>query len=250
MLSLDTSLPGNAAVETNKHFTAGKLAMNAIAEARAGQKRKLKDILPAVEHVKSPAELAMDLFTENGYDVKGNPSLVRSKFQKVTEAMIEAYNLETLSAARSDDLDKLKSLHANGNSLTCCNRFGESLLHLVCRKGSTDIVRFMVDEAGVSLCTRDDYCRTPLHDACWTSKPNFDLFLFIIQREPELLLAKDVRGHMPLNYVRKEQWDEWRTFLNQHSALLKPKDATVSPKIPVIPKEEEEDSAKKVKAEQ
>ena len=248
MLSLDASRPSNARAESSKLPSARTKAMSTISEARSGLKRKLNEAPAAVVELEiSPADLAIDIFKENGYDVKGNPSLVRVQFHKPTEAMIEAYNLETLGAARSNDLDKLKRLHANGSSLACCNRFGESLLHLVCRTGSTAIVRFMVEDAGVSLCTRDDYYRTPLHDACWTSKPNFDLFLFIIQKEPELLVAKDVRGHMPLNYVRREQWDTWRKFLKQHAPLFKPKAAIVSPEKPITSLEEESPT-KKVKA--
>merc|ERR1712183_78962 len=55
----------------------------------------------------------------------------------------------------------------------CANRFGESLLHLACRRGRTDMVRFLVVEMGSPprdvLETMDDCHKTPLHDACWTA---------------------------------------------------------------------------------
>jgi len=76
---------------------------------------------------------------------------------------------------------------------------------------------------------RDDFGRTPLHDACWTSLPRFELVRYILQKEPGLLHVKDVRGHVPLNYVRKEHWDVWCDFFLQNKELLLPKNALLRP---------------------
>jgi len=70
-------------------------------------------------------------------------------------------------AARSEDLQALKTLHEQGKSLQCSNRFGESIIHIICRRGRDDILKFLVSEAGVTLRLRDDLGRTPLHDAAW-----------------------------------------------------------------------------------
>ena len=36
----------------------------------------------------------------------------------------------------------------------------------------------------------------------------------------ELLLSKDVRGHSPFHYARREHWPEWLQFLRDRRELL------------------------------
>mmetsp|Transcript_5122 Transcript_5122/g.10329 ORF Transcript_5122/g.10329 Transcript_5122/m.10329 type:complete len:109 (-) Transcript_5122:51-377(-) len=78
----------------------------------------------------------------------------------------------------------------------------------------TKIVKFFVVEANVSLKVRDDFGRTPLHDACWTQEPNYELVSLIIQKEPDLVFISDKRGHTPLQYVRHQHWSSWSKFIN------------------------------------
>jgi len=187
----------------------------------SGQKRSLSQSVGHLIYLEqSPAEFVHEVFQENGFDpaTKNSPNT----FLKPTEKMIADYKLELLQVFRENDVDKLRQLHQEGQSLQCCNRFGESLIHMACRRGWTDNVKFLVNEAGVSLMVQDDYGRTPLHDACWTAEPNFELVGFLIEQVPELLLIKDVRGHTPFNYVRKEHWPVWRQFLEEQKDKLRP----------------------------
>lgn len=118
----------------------------------------------------------------------------------------------------------------------CSNRFGESLLHLACRRGRTEMVRFLVEEftdngnnsdidnseaARQALTIRDDCFKTPLHDACWTTSPNFELVELILKLCPEQVLMEDVRGNTPFDYVRQEDYKLWLGFLWQRRALLR-----------------------------
>ena len=82
--------------------------------------------------------------------------------------MIDAYTMEVSMAARKNDIKTLRELHA-------CNKFGDSLLNIACRRSNTKIVKFLLEEAKVSVFLRDDTGRTPLHDACWTATPNFEI---------------------------------------------------------------------------
>mmetsp|Transcript_41373 Transcript_41373/g.61240 ORF Transcript_41373/g.61240 Transcript_41373/m.61240 type:complete len:265 (-) Transcript_41373:98-892(-) len=142
-------------------------------------------------------------------------------FTKPTESEMEAYDMEMVNAIRSGDLKKLREVHASGKSLDACNRFGESLIHMACRRGKIDLVTFLIDEAKVRVTRRDDYGRIPLHDATWTSQPNFDVMDKLLATvPPSLLLAKDVRGHTCFDYARREHWGAWVKFLNERKALL------------------------------
>lgn len=109
----------------------------------------------------------------------------------------------------------------------CSNRFGESLMHLACRRGRTEMVRFLVEELpGVSgspsqmLAIKDDCHKTPLHDACWTPSPNFELVDLILDHAPEQVLMQDIRGNTPFDYARKEDYGLWLRFLWERRSTL------------------------------
>ena len=136
-------------------------------------------------------------------------------FREPTEEDFTSYNNTAVSAIRSRNIEKLRELYKNGTSLQSCNRFGESLVHMACRRGFTDVVEFLITEASISVNIRDDFGRTPLHDACWTSQPNLALVDTLIRKEPRLLLMSDKRGYTPFQYARKEHWDIWRRFLSE-----------------------------------
>ena len=144
------------------------------------------------------------------------PSLsMKNFFIEHTEEQIKAYDMQVIQAIRSQDIEQLRQMHKSGRQLQCANKFGESLIHMACRRGFVDVVRFLVDEAGVSVRVRDDYGRTVLHDACWTSEPNEELVEYLVRQCPKLLLMSDKRGNAPFEYARRENWGQWVKFLVQ-----------------------------------
>jgi hypothetical protein len=170
---------------------------------------------------KSPADFVISLCQCKGVDAKIQPTLSCDKFQPPTEEQIELYDLEVMTAVREQKIEVLRTMHKAGRSLQCCNRFGESLLHMACRRGFVDVVKFMVEEANVSLYVRDDYGRTPMHDACWSPSPNFPLMKLLVENAPEQLFLSDVRGHTPLSYTRKSDWSQWKNWLVQQESVLR-----------------------------
>jgi hypothetical protein len=186
-----------------------------------GQKRALSACGAHLEYVqKSPADFVKESFQDNGSEVVQNS---QESFLKPTEAMISAYNVELIKVFREKNVDQLRDMHNAGQTFQCCNRFGESLIHMACRRGWTDVVKFLVLEADCSLMLQDDFGRTPFHDACWTPEPNFDLVEFLMEQVPQLLSVEDIRGHTPFNYVRKEHWTVWCKFLEGRRSMLRPK---------------------------
>lgn len=158
-----------------------------------------------------------------GVDVCNRPSLeVHDLFIKPTDAHLAAYGSDVVMAVRREDVDTLREIHLAGRTLQCCNTFGEGIVHMACRHGSIKLVRFLVEEAGASLLVRDDYGRTPLHDAFWTLKPEIELVKMIISICPDLLFLKDKRGFTPLAYARRDHWGEWCEFLDENRDLLVP----------------------------
>uniref|UniRef100_A0A7S2IC66 Uncharacterized protein n=1 Tax=Helicotheca tamesis TaxID=374047 RepID=A0A7S2IC66_9STRA len=170
-----------------------------------------------------PQKMILSSLASQGHIVSSQMSLdLKNFFIERTEEQMETY-AQAAEAVRSKNFDALRKMHEEGLSLQCSNRFGESLIHMACRRGLTDVVAFLISDAGVSIRVRDDYGRTPLHDACWTCEPNLELMDLLIKECPDLLLIEDKRGHNPFDYVRKEHWGIWNRFLEQRMDLLCPK---------------------------
>jgi ankyrin repeat protein len=114
-------------------------------------------------------------------------------------------------AVRTSDLDTLKLFHSQGKSMSACNKYSESIVHMACRRSEFDMVDFIVRNGG-DIGIIDDYGRTPLHDACWRSAPRFDIVTLLLDRQIDLLRMSDVRGANPLKYVCKDHWLAWCAY--------------------------------------
>lgn len=142
-------------------------------------------------------------------------------FEKPSDDDIAAYDLETVKAIRSNNLDQLRKLWCSGKSMDACNQFGESALHMACRRGYAKIVEFLLREVKVRSDRCDDFGRNPFHDALWTSTPNFDVVdLLIDYADPALLLSEDVRGFTPFAYARSDHGERWISFLEKRRDKL------------------------------
>jgi ankyrin repeat protein len=133
---------------------------------------------------------------------------------------VKGYSLDLMEAVRKNDLDYIKKLHQTGRNLQCANRFGESILHAICRHGRTEMLQFLTTECGVYLQVACDGGRSPLHDACWTAQPNFECIAHVLSILPQLLLVSDKRGFTPLDYAPRDCHEDWETFLRTHTHLL------------------------------
>ena len=202
------------------------------------QRNSGDDFVPSVQYRFDPPEFnsvnfpeSMDprLFIEtvlkcNGLSAQAYPALeLQNFFLDPTDEHLESYDKAVLDAVHNEDVVALRNMHLNGKNLQCCNRFGESLLHMVCRRGFVTIAAFLIHEAGISLRVRDDCGRTPLHDACWATVPAYELVELLIAEEPDLLLISDKRGHTPFQYARREHWHYWRKFLYDRWDLICPR---------------------------
>ena len=96
--------------------------------------------------------------------------------------------------------------------MVACNKFCESIVHMACRQSSFEVVDFVLSHVETDKWLVDDFGRTPLHDACWRSEPRFDVVTIILDRNLDLLRVEDIRGALPLNYVRQDQWLQWCAY--------------------------------------
>jgi ankyrin repeat protein len=150
-------------------------------------------------------------------------------FRKPTENDIEAYDMESVRAVRTSNLERLRELWSGGKSLDACNPFGESLLHMACRRGNVNVVTFLLCEVKVRSDRCDDFGRNPFHDALWTSFPNTEVVDVLLDHaDPSMLMQEDVRGNTPFSYARREHDTTWIGFLEQRREKLKKRKADVA----------------------
>ena len=149
-----------------------------------------------------------------GYSTRRYRTLQTGYYCKPTKYQQASYHVNIVKHVRNHRVEEFRSILSSGISPNPCNAYGESLLHMVCRRGDADLLEIML-ENGSSVQVADDYGRTPLHDACWAATPSFDTVEQIASRDITLFHMTDSRGAVPLSYVRREHWSEWIDFLER-----------------------------------
>lgn len=216
-ISRKRSICDISATSNQKHIPMQKPIVRIVSSLTVGAKSKSGNSV-------RPKEFLESLLFSLGLEVKVQSCAQLSDFFVEPETSeIEAYGFESLNAVRTQNVELLRKFHEEGRPLKCSNRFGESLLHLACRKSFAGVVQFLVREAKVPFAVKDDFGRNPAHDACWTVTPNWDLMDLIVEECPDLFFIEDVRGHTPLDYIRREHWPEWEVYLTKKGTALKPK---------------------------
>ena len=147
------------------------------------------------------------------------PTNDKSSLDKTTT--MDGYTMEAVGAIRSNDVAALHYLLEKGHCFDACNANGEYLIHLACRRSQPEVVEFLVKEARVRTDVRDTMGRTILHDVCWKSYADLTMMSALLQVvPPQLLLAKDMRGHTPFDFARKQHWKQWIEFLKDNQGVI------------------------------
>jgi len=132
-----------------------------------------------------------------------------------------AWTNELTKTVRDHDLATLEGMLSRGQMLQACNNFGESIVHLTVRRGTPEMLRFLLQDAQISMRVCCENGRTPLHDAAWCAASNpkcYQMMALLLKECPMLLLITDKRGYTPLSYVPRSKWAECNAFLDrQHS---------------------------------
>lgn len=149
-----------------------------------------------------------------GYCTKRYNTLHTAYHNKPTELQQASYDLHLIGIVKGGDAENLDEILKSGVSPNPCNSYGESLVHMVCRRGDQKLLQIMIQN-GCDIQVADDYGRTPLHDACWAAEPAFDTVELLVERDLTLFQMADCRGFLPLSYVRKDHWPAWIEYFNK-----------------------------------
>lgn len=172
-------------------------------------------------------------------------------FLPITAEDKAAFDMELVGAVRDQNLTKLQQLYSEGHPMQARSQFGESLIHICARRGTPEMLRFLLslkggdgaDDPGVSCRVCCDYGRTPLHDAAWsTHAVSLEMMKILINDCPDLLLVLDKRGFMPLDYIPKTRWEQCCAWLDKHKTMLMPTGVLFGDSSDSESEEEESDS--------
>lgn len=169
----------------------------------------------------SPHAYLQKLLISRGYSTTHYCSLEGGYYCRPTPLQCASYGLSVVQAVRTSNVQLFAGLLSAGLSRNPCNKFGESILHMVCRRGEYALLKLLIDN-GSTIQVSDDFGRTPLHDACWTAKPCFQSIEMLLERDLRLLHIVDCRGSPPLEYVKKESWGSWIDFFEQKKEIYWP----------------------------
>jgi len=216
-LLIQSATEGECEVQQHQHQhqqqQIGKKQKTVHTPQHINEDRTLKYSVAQLSNIR-PSSFTTSCLKRYGINPNANEdALCQKYFLEPTEEHLEAYECDVIQAIRDGDIAYLRAVTKEGRKLQACNRFGESLMHLACRRSSTELVKFLITEGSVSLRVKDDVGRTPLHDVCWRKEPDFELIDLILNEEPDLLLIADNRGHVPLDYARREHWGLWISYL-------------------------------------
>ena len=147
-----------------------------------------------------------------GYSKEKYYTLESGYYCRPTEYQESSYGVRVGSAIRFSDSSLLRRLLAAGISPNAYSIYGDSVVHLVCNRGDYSLLKILVEHGGsVSVC--DDQGKTPLHDACWSAEPCFELVKFLLELDKHLLSLMDCKGRRPLEYVNDSKYKAWIQFL-------------------------------------
>ena len=181
-----------------------------------------EEILPSTEELTKVSEEALaspqvfldSLLESRGYNTTAHQTIKSAYYNRPTRLQLASYDRHLIDVAKSGNTEKLKTMIGAGLSPNPSNSFGESLLHMVCRRGWADVLAYLVNELRVDLQIADDHGRHPLHDCCWAAEPNFQIAKVLLECDPHLFYMADLRGSLPLSYVPKIHWAAWVAFLD------------------------------------
>jgi ankyrin repeat protein len=169
----------------------------------------------------TPQEFLDALLLSRGYPITHYKTLNTAYYNKPTPLQQASYSRHIIDLIKAQNVTKFQQIMMCGISPNPCNTFGESSLHMVCRRGDAVLLQVLLaDEVGTDLHVADDYGRTPLHDACWASSFAQEVVQLIlmqnINENRHMFYMEDARGSLPLSYAQKSQYPQWKQFLEDH----------------------------------
>jgi Ankyrin repeats (many copies) len=112
--------------------------------------------MPAGVH---PEDFLHQILHERGYLSYKVPSLDTHYQEAPTASQVGGYKGDIVSAVRENDVEALRAMYKAGRCMSACNRYGESIIHMACRRGNGQALAFLM-RCGAKVGVTDDFGRT------------------------------------------------------------------------------------------
>jgi Ankyrin repeats (3 copies) len=170
----------------------------------------------------SPQTFLDSLLRSRGYSTLRFKTLQTAYSSQPTALQLASYNVYLITLLRQHEVETFRAVMTSGISPNPCNKWGESLVHTICRRGEYEFVKVMICDAKTSVQVSDDHGRTPLHDALWNNTPSYETIKLLLDCDVNMLFLTDAHGATPLSYVRSTHWPACIDFIKRHADLYWP----------------------------
>jgi hypothetical protein len=161
------------------------------------------------------------LLASRGYSTNRHDSSSCAYFNKPTAFQIASYDVNLVNLVRNRRLNEIEAMLKAGISANPCSKQGESLIHMIARRGDTEMLN-LFKKYGCRFEVADMLGRTLLHDVFWASQPAFDTVELLLREDIDMLFMNDSRQNPPLACARKEHWKEWIEFFEDKKDIFWP----------------------------
>lgn len=176
----------------------------------------------------TPQEYLMVIVKDRGYACQRLSSSEAGYQQDPTPLQVASFGTEVVKAVNSGDTEALEAFLDCGLSPNPCNSFGDSILSLICKRADENMFQVFL-ERGCDLQVSDSFGRTPLHNAAWAGEFSKRMIKLILDHDLLQLMVQDKQGKCALEYVRKEHYQHWISFLKETLDVYWPLDKNLSP---------------------
>ncbi|GAX19140.1 hypothetical protein FisN_3Lh082 [Fistulifera solaris] len=169
----------------------------------------------------SPQTYLDRLLTSRGYSTNRHDSSSCGYFNKPTAFQIASFDVNLVNLVRNRRLNEIEAMLKAGISANPCSKEGESLIHMIARRGDTEMLN-LFKKYGCRFEVADMLGRNLLHDAFWASQPAFDTVELLLREDIDMIFMNDSRQNPPLACARKEHWKEWIEFFEKKKDIFWP----------------------------
>ena len=110
----------------------------------------------------SPKTYFESVLKTRGYSTKTFRATKTAYYNHATELQKASHGVKYVQALRAKDMKTLREMLQAGLSPNACNEHSESIVHMTCRLGYTEVLKLLL-EFGCNVQVVDDYGRNPLH---------------------------------------------------------------------------------------
>jgi hypothetical protein len=135
---------------------------------------------------------------------------------KSTPIQTASLGVKLLDVIKKGELETLRKLLSCGLSPNPSNRFNDSAVAMILKHGEDDVFRVFM-ECGFNVQIADGFERNPLHHAAWAEHSSFSIVEMLLECDRNLFRVKDKHGRTPLQYLGKDKWADWMSFLQKNA---------------------------------